>query len=181
MLVAGRVRVDAGVVERLGEGGRATSDRLALVPGGCERGDELGDVGDGDLVDAAAAQAEVRLGRGRARPGAVRVSRRRRRSRHAASARRPLRASATGGRAGSRRRTSGTRNAASSPTIQILRVVASRLVLNEPRVAELDSRPPSRYSTPEAPGPASSLGAPDPDARHGRPRGRRVLVTIGTS
>jgi hypothetical protein len=54
--VAGGVVLDAGEVEHLGEHADALADRLALAAGGVEGGDELGDVGGGDPVDAAGAE-----------------------------------------------------------------------------------------------------------------------------
>jgi hypothetical protein len=42
---------------------------------------------------------------------------------------------------------SGTRSAASSPAIQPARIVASRLVVNEPPYRIRASRPPNRNST----------------------------------
>ncbi len=54
--VAGRVVLDAGEVEDLGEDGEALADRLALAARVVEGSDELGDVGRSDLVDAARAE-----------------------------------------------------------------------------------------------------------------------------
>jgi hypothetical protein len=50
--VTGRVRGDAGEVERLREHGDALADRLALVALLVQNLDQAGDVGGSDLVDS---------------------------------------------------------------------------------------------------------------------------------
>ena len=103
--------------------------------------------------------------------------------RRAPASRPPRRASAPSAGSASSSRRSGTRSAASSPAIHACARSSPRAGLERAAVADRSTRGrragTRRGSACRRP---SSCRGSDPDASHGRPRGRsRVLVTIATS
>ena len=138
-----RVRRDAAC-RASARGVTALADRLARLAVAVQRRDEGGDVGGGELVHRTS--AELGSTRSRAVRCCVGVA-------AATSTRDACQRSATSlsvgacGAAATSRLNCGTRSAASSRSISPARMVARRLVRNEPPCRTFDSRPPSRYCT----------------------------------